>query len=360
MLPNNRKVPLKWLITMLALLLLALPLVACGKDNDEDNKSAGSSKTIVATYTGGQVTEKELTEFMGAHEFFSQDPMYPYYKMMPDFKESLLRQLIATRLLGAELDESKRKETAKQAKDDINEMDKSIKSDANSKEQFAQIMSELNIKLDDLRTYMESQYNMQEYFDKKYTEEDAKKEYDVQIAKDKNAFISIATVRHVLVATADKEGKELRTKEEALKRAQEAYQKLKNGGDWVVVAKEYSDDEGSVEAGGQYVDAEVTQWVENFREHAINQPIDELGEPFETEFGYHVMLVENRNPNDFASVKNNVKIMMINNFFANYLQEELDKLNLKITLPQEEAEAPADDNTNADTDGDAGGSEKTE
>lgn len=360
MLQNKKRASWKWLFLGLAILLIALPLAGCGKDDNASGNNTGAADEpkdtgkVVATYKGGKVTDKQLTSFLGAHKFFSHDPMYAYYEMMPEFKESLLRQLIATRLLVDDLDKKDKDESADQAKKDVDEMEKSIKSDEASKKQFDQVMDELNIKTDDLAAYMASQYSLQKYFEKKYTETEVKKKYDEEIAKNKNAYVSTATVRHILVKLTDEAGKEVRTKEEALKRAAEVQLKLKNGGDWVALAKEYSDDPGSKDNGGQYADANIDGWVENFRKHAIEQPIGEIGEPFETEHGYHVMVVEKRNPNDYASVKGTVKGQMANEFFTKYIQDELPKLDTKIDLPKEEPAATAPEEGDAGADAEAG------
>ncbi len=59
--------------------------------------------------------------------------------------------------------------------------------------------------------------------------------------QNKDAY-TIASVRHILIGLNDpasSENKALRTKEEALKRAKEVQQKLKNGEDFAKLAKEY-------------------------------------------------------------------------------------------------------------------------
>jgi len=344
---------MKGLLIGLALILV---LVGCGKNNADGGKENGSSVSpdnakVVAEYEGGQVTNGELTAFLGAHKFFNYSEMYAFYEMMPDFKESMLHQLIAMRLIVDELPQGDKDASSEQAKQDIVQITESIESTKESKEQYSQLMEQLLIDTGDLENYMVSQYNLQKVFEAKYSDEDARKQYDETLAANPDAY-TVATVRHILVSTADDAGAEVRTMEEALKRAQEVETKLKSGGDWNVLASEYSDDPGSKDNGGQYVDVDVTQWVENFKLAALEQPVGQVGAPFETDYGYHVLLVEKRGISDFESVKTQIKSNLINEYFGNYIDVEVPKLITNLDLPKEEpdseAEAETEDGTEAE------------
>jgi foldase protein PrsA len=347
MLQNNKqKMSMKGLLIGLVLILA---LVGCGNNNSEDTGNSGNTgdggttagqtvdpSKVVAEYEGGSVTNGELTAFLGAHKFFNYTEMYAYYEMMPDFKESMLHQLIAMRLIVQDLPTGEKDASGEQAKSDIAQITESIESDEASKEQYKQLMDQLMIGTGDLENYMVSQYNLQKVFESKYSDEDAKKKYEENLAANPNAY-TIATVRHILVGMTDNTtGEEIRTKEEALKRAQDAQAKLKSGGDWTALAAEYSDDPGSKENGGQYTDVDVSKWVENFKNAVLEQPVGEIGAPVETEHGYHVILVEKRSVNEFETVKNDVKSNLINEFFSNYIEVDVPKLITKTELPAAE------------------------
>ena len=69
-----------------------------------------------------------------------------------------------------------------------------------------------------------------------------------------------------------------------------------------------SDDPGSKDSGGLYADADVSQWVRRIQEtQPSQQTIGTIGDPVETEYGYHVIKVESRSVKSFDSVKEQLK-----------------------------------------------------
>lgn len=315
----------------LVILTLALLLAACGGGG------------TIAEYEGGKVTEAEFNGFLGAHKFFNYNEMYMFYEMMPDFKTNMLHQYIATKLLAADVDKETDKQSVKRAKDDLNSFMIEIKANRESRESFNQFLDEHNMKQEHLQQYMASQYNLESLFSRKFTDEQLRAEYDENIAADKNAYISIATVRHILVSTTDPQTQEqIRTLEEAHERALEVQKKLKETGDWAALSLEYNDDPGSKETGGLYANENVDRWDPAFRQASIEQPLNEIGEPFESSFGYHVMVVEQRNSNEFEAVKGVVRGQLINEFFADYMETIPDLITVN-NLPDPAEEAPTDE-----------------
>jgi peptidyl-prolyl cis-trans isomerase C len=121
------------------------------------------------------------------------------------------------------------------------------------------------------------------YFDKAVKggvgEVDAKKFYDDQVKLIKPE--DEVNARHILV-----EKKEL---------ALELVEKLKKGGDFAALAKENSKDPGSKEQGGDLGFFGKGQMVPAFEEAAFKLAKDQVSEPVETQFGWHVIkLIEKR------------------------------------------------------------------
>jgi foldase protein PrsA len=343
MLPNNRRLPYKLLMLGLAVLLVIL-LSACGNkkgtDNTGDGGKASGSDKLVATYEGGTVTEADFNKYIGVRKLLDQS--YMYLEMMPDFQKMVLNQFIAERVLVKDVTKEVDKQSKEQAATAAENMKASLESSPEQKTQVNTFMEDNGINFDDLENYVYTQYNIQSVLSAKYTDAEVEKKYNDNLNTDKNAYTK-ATVRHVLVAFKDTEGKDLRTKEEALARANEAYEKLKATGDWDKLALEYSDD-GNKEQGGIYEDADVNSWVTNFKNAALNQPINEIGKPIETEYGYHVVVVEKRTSGEFAEVKNTVKSEMINDYFLDYIEKEVPKLIIgEVNFPKAATpEAPTD------------------
>lgn len=85
-----------------------------------------------------------------------------------------------------------------------------------------------------------------------------------------------------------------RTMDEAKQIADKVYEQLKGGADFAKLAKEKSDDPGSKDNGGEYELTERGMWVKPFEKMAFELEKGEIGKPFKTQFGYHIMEVMER------------------------------------------------------------------
>jgi len=72
----------------------------------------------------------------------------------------------------------------------------------------------------------------------------------------------------------------------------EAYQKLQAGESFSSVAEHYSEDKAR--QGGSLGWMSRGSMVGAFQEKAFAQPIGKFSEPFKSQFGYHILLVEDR------------------------------------------------------------------
>lgn len=289
----------------------------------------------VATYEGGKVSLNQLNTYLGADKFFNFDGEEGQYaKRMadPGFKEGMLRRYIAFSKLSSTADDKAKQESSKKAKVQLAEVKKSIERQPAPNNDLNAILKGLAISADDLEKYIELQLNASAAMSKKFPDDKVKAEYDKAIKENKYAYIDDVTVRHILVAFKDAEGKEKLTKEAALTRAKEVKDKLDNGGDFAALAKEYSDD-GNKDTGGIYEHANPNQWVEAFKNASLELPINEISEPVETEYGYHVMKVESRNSNKYEDVKEKIRGNFIQAFFGEYMTKEIPKIIKKINIP---------------------------
>jgi foldase protein PrsA len=90
----------------------------------------------------------------------------------------------------------------------------------------------------------------------------------------------VACASHILVATEAE--------------ADEIVALLAAGEDFATLAAERSQDPGSGAAGGELGCAPEGQYVPEFDDAVFSQPVGEVGEPVETDFGFHVILVTER------------------------------------------------------------------
>jgi peptidyl-prolyl cis-trans isomerase C len=122
------------------------------------------------------------------------------------------------------------------------------------------------------------------YFEKSVkggvVEADARKFYDDQVKQIKPE--EEVHARHILV-----EKKEL---------AVELAEKIKKGGDFAALAKENSKDPGSKEQGGDLGFFGKGQMVPAFEEAAFKLTKDQVSEPIETQFGWHIIKLDEKRP----------------------------------------------------------------
>jgi peptidyl-prolyl cis-trans isomerase C len=107
---------------------------------------------------------------------------------------------------------------------------------------------------------------------------EAKKFYDSQVGTTKPE--EEVRARHILVESKEK--------------ARELFEKLAHGSDFAQLAKEHSKDPGSKDQGGELGFFTRGQMVPQFEEAAFKLKKGEVSEPFETQFGWHLVRVDER------------------------------------------------------------------
>lgn len=81
-------------------------------------------------------------------------------------------------------------------------------------------------------------------------------------------------------------------KQRVVNRLKEIRQEVIAGSSFKTRAVIYSDDRGSASSGGFYKINRKTQFVKEFKDVAFTLGEGEISEPFETEYGYHIIMVE--------------------------------------------------------------------
>lgn len=123
----------------------------------------------------------------------------------------------------------------------------------------------------------------------KITDEEAKKFYDENPAR----FERPENVRaaHVLISTVDKDTQKPvpdNVKKEKEKLAKEIKARAEKGEDFAKLVKEYSDDPGSKDKGGEYTFARG-EMVPEFEAAAFSLKTNQISDVVETRFGYHII-----------------------------------------------------------------------
>src|ERR1700738_806834 len=121
--------------------------------------------------------------------------------------------------------------------------------------------------------------------------------YDEQKVKTPDRFTEAEQrrVSHILLPVANpKDDAAVKAKAEGiLKRAE-------GGEDFAKLAKEFSQDTGSAQQGGDLGWSERKVWVAPFADAAYSMKVDEIRGPVKTQFGYHILKLEGIRP---ATVK---------------------------------------------------------
>lgn len=151
------------------------------------------------------------------------------------------------------------------------------------------------------------------YYDVKVTggvtDAEAKSFYDQQIALIKPQ--EEVRARHILVESKEK--------------AVEIADKLAKGGDFLALAKENSKDPGSKEQGGDLGFFGKGQMVPQFEETAFKMKIGEVSAPIETQFGWHILKLEEKR-NKALPTFDQVKERIVGSLVNRKTQEATTKL----------------------------------
>jgi parvulin-like peptidyl-prolyl isomerase len=147
----------------------------------------------------------------------------------------------------------------------------------------------------------------------KISEEQVKKYYDENTAKLQRPEMVRAS--HILLATRDPVTSEEVTdakKKEKRELIDKLLERARKGEDFAALAKEYSEDPGSREKGGEYTFARG-QMVPEFEKAAFALQTNQVSDVVTTQFGYHIIKLSQRIPAeqiDLAKVGKEIQEML--------------------------------------------------
>jgi foldase protein PrsA len=175
--------------------------------------------------------------------------------------------------------------------------------------QFEQILKSQNLTEDDVKRILRQQLVVEKAVSSSIKVSDA----DVKAYLEKNhATLDTSAqvrARHILVAD--------------LATATKVESELKGGADFAAEAKKYSTDPSSKDKGGELGFFSKGQMVPAFQDAAFSQPINVVGPPVKSPFGYHIIEVEEKKPAQVATLANSA-----------------DKIRQTLTQQQEQQQIP--------------------
>jgi peptidyl-prolyl cis-trans isomerase C len=236
------------------LLLLAAALVAlsCAPAEPVANVEPESKK--VAVFEGGEVTLGEVQEFAqqsGLGKLSPDDPQF----------EAAVQQIMPT----------------------IVEQARSQGMSVGREEAFQQALEQAGLTEGQLREQLREQLPVQKVQERVAGDAEASQQ-EVERFYKENKELQFTTpeqrcARHILFNKDQKE------------KAEEVKGQLQNGADFAELAKEFSQDPGSAENGGDLGCLGKGETVPAFEKAIFNADKGEIAGPVETEFGYHVIEV---------------------------------------------------------------------
>ena len=135
--------------------------------------------------------------------------------------------------------------------------------------------------------------------------------------------------RHILVDSEDK--------------TKEVIAKLKAGGDFAALAKEYSKDPGAAE-GGDLGYFTKDQMVAQFAEAAFKMKPGDISDPVKTQFGWHVIKLEDRRQKPvppFEQVKDQIEQFLVRKAQSDLVLKLRESAKIERTTPPAQTPAPA-------------------
>jgi len=170
----------------------------------------------------------------------------------------------------------------------------------------------------------------------KVSDEELQKYYDAH----KSEYEEVKA-RHILIAfkgsPAAQAGKKELTEDEAKAKAEAIRKEVAGGADFATVAKRESDDTGSGAQGGDLGSFGHGQMVPEFEKAAFEAKPGEITPVIRTQYGYHIIQVQEHNYTPFAGVKATIE----KNERQKKMQAALDELKSKATFNETYFPKPA-------------------
>ncbi len=245
------------------------------------------------------------------------------------FERQVLERLIQIQLLltkASNEDQAKGKETSAKRFENI-------KTRAGTEEALNRQLKSVGMSQEELRKNMTDEATAEAVLERELhvnvTDDEVKKFYDDNPAR----FEQPESVRasHILLGTRDqKTGAELTADQKAAKHKEMEgiLKRARDGEDFGKLAKEYSEDPGSKDKGGEYTFPRG-QMVPEFETAAFSMNTNQISDIITTQFGYHIIKLLEKLPAkkvEFAKVSSDIKDYLKQESTQKQLPEYVEKL----------------------------------
>jgi len=283
---------------IMVIVLFFLPALA-------DNKQPSGEK--VAVVNGVVITRDQYDKELQVHlKRVSRQGRQISNDQMAEVKKKTLEGLIEGEVLYQESRKAGIKVDNQRANDQLAAIKKRFPND----EAFKKALNDMQLTEDEVKMQIRRGLAIRELIDQKVADKIVIKDEETKAYYDGNPqfFQQPEQVKasHILIKvepTADEAAKS-----EARKKIAEVQQKLKDGGDFATLAKEYSQGPSSAK-GGNLGYFRRGQMVKPFEDAAFSIKTNEVSDLVETRFGYHIIKVNDKKPEQtlaYADVKDKI------------------------------------------------------
>jgi parvulin-like peptidyl-prolyl isomerase len=312
------------LIALLAALVLALALAACGGGSEEDSSSEVPDDAVVLV-GDMEVAKAEYDQLLAQARRTFKDRKQPFPKTgtqeFEQLKQAIVRSLVeeAQFAIGAEeLGVEVSDEEVEKRLDELKEQYFQGDDKKYEEELKKQGVTDAQVR-EDLRSRILSEKIFKEVTgDVKVTEAEVKKYYE----DNKEAQFGTPAsreVRHILVRTRA--------------RADQLYAQLRGGASFAALAKRYSQDPSSKDQGGKFT-AQKGATVAPFDRTAFALETGELSRPVRTRFGFHLIEaladVKKASSRPLASVQDEIRQTLLRDKQNQVMTEWVEDLKKRL------------------------------
>jgi len=261
-------------------------------------KGATLEGQVVATVNGTEITKADV-----------------YERMVPIIGKSVVQDLIDEILV----DQAAREAGVTVTPQEVDEAVARIQKQVGGEAQFNQLLATYGYTMDSFRAYQEFRLKASKILAPQITvtDDEVRQYFEENIAAYDQRQVH---ARHILVSDEET--------------AREVKAQLDQGADFATLAKEKSIDTATKDKGGDLGTFGRGRMVSAFEDVVFNLGVNEISEPFQTSYGWHVaqVLEITGEPPNFEAVKETVKQDLINEKVGEQLSSWLAELRAKAKI----------------------------
>lgn len=312
----------RWFKILALVLVAVFVTVGCSKK---------PAVKVLATVNGENITETEYNERLQIYQLFYNQALEGDH-----VKDQVMAQLIEEKVIEQEAKKRNLKPADDATAKEIENLNRYLEN-ANmygSKAEVDKKLKELKLTRKDIEEFVKTLMLGQSLFDDfskslNVTDEEIQAYYNQHVDQYYSFDEEVVAARHILVSDEAK--------------AKDLAAQAKGGADFAELARKFSEDPGSASQGGYLGYFTADRMVEPFSKAAFAMKPGEISDPVKSEFGWHVIKVEDRRDAGIIpleDVKEDVRDKALAEKKAEEFGKFLEDLKGKATITKAEADKP--------------------